>query len=1089
MKITMKNRNYALLKTTLLSLAMLFSTVLHAQTAIGTSDALASLSMNGDYYLTNDIEVDQWTPLGTFTGSLDGRGYGIRIAKGLSDTDGYAGLFSVTEDAVISNLIVSGNFSWASTACGSLAGRAVNTRIENCETDATLSTKEESAVLGGLVGVMVGGSMTNCSSMASLEGMLMGGLAGSVLDHAVIQNCYANASFVVLKEGTEAGYLVHDNAGVLENNYVRMLEEGWYIASIGQLCMMYAAKGILTVRNDGLLANWRTGYYISSTFFEKGWLIGIDAYDKMYSWNVNVLNNNTGGLVPFVHDISGVGYNIGDIVYVGGVKSFVFYLQDDGCGGWVTPVDDHYVNRVVVTSSDNDALNGYYLKGGAYVNALEVDYAQGHDGQVSHGGTVNIVPEFYQGNTGKFNTYTLREHDDDPTHQINNLLPQGSGLPASTEIKQLAYSNTGTLRQCYYPLDAEEIGLVAEGTANQCVRYAEVLPPYQYGEFGPWLYQDGGHSDVALVDSLNAWVARHDDEAFCTWSVPCTPELNANLPIHRYGFHNGSSGVNTAVRLKTHRRESALRYANLNALPEVYRTDKATLAYYGNREAIDADNVTVPWDAPLFITENATLKGDYQLEVQVAVTFDNSDGSEFGGQPYDWHSFSTSLSDAPVGIDYSDYEAGGPTAAPSEVGFNDENGYFPLNTPYTGWDFYCYDEPNVGWPNFKRNTGDHYHNLSGDPINYENETQLIPGKGYLWAVAEKTTLQAAGHLNNGPVEQTMTRQGRLYPGYNLVGNPYQAYLDFDQFCVDNSEVLEQQAYALLDADKRGYVTYFPGTSDSPDYAPRYLHPHQGFFVQAKSDNSTLRFDPDQTVVTPLSDFRKGEVFERNGSENPDANYPGNLAARKNHPLLSLSVTDPEGTKDYAAVEFGHDHEKGVLKMEGIHAGDAVLAIGHEGQAYSILLLEKKPHQIPVRLSALNDGVYTFHWKVLHTELKRLCLIDHLTGTEVDALLNDHYTFTAHADDYSSRFALVLDPTEVDESPLDEESDFASLKGTDCIVTGTGTLELVDLLGRQLLTASLTDAQTTIQLPETAPGVYVLRLTQPQGVRTQKIILR
>ena len=98
-------------------------------------------------------------------------------------------------------------------------------------------------------------------------------------------------------------------------------------------------------------------------------------------------------------------------------------------------------------------------------------------------------------------------------------------------------------------------------------------------------------------------------------------------------------------------------------------------------------------------------------------------------------------------------------------------------------------------------------------------------------------------------------------------------------------------------------------------------------------------------------------------------------------------------------------------------------------------------------------LYILHWKVLHTELKRLRLIDHLTGTEVDALLNDHYTFTAHADDYSSRFALVLDPAGVDESPLDEESDFAFLNGKDCTVTGTGTLELVDLLGRQLLTAS------------------------------------
>ena len=107
-------------------------------------------------------------------------------------------MFAVAEGAVLRNLIVGGAFSDATTACGSLAGRAINTRIENCETEAAITTREPSAVLGGLVGVMVGGCMYNCSSNASLEGVIMGGLVGSVLDNAVIQNCYSSTSFVVL---------------------------------------------------------------------------------------------------------------------------------------------------------------------------------------------------------------------------------------------------------------------------------------------------------------------------------------------------------------------------------------------------------------------------------------------------------------------------------------------------------------------------------------------------------------------------------------------------------------------------------------------------------------------------------------------------------------------------------------------------------------------------------------------------------------------------------------------------------------------------------------------------------------------------
>ena len=155
------------MKKTLLVVCMAFLQVgLVAQMPVGTAAELASMSMDGDYYLTNDIEIGPWTPLGVFTGSLDGRGHLVHIAKGVPDAAGYAGLFAVTEGAVLRNLIVGGAFMEATVACGSLAARAIDTQIENCETEASVSTSAPGAVLGGLVGVMDGGSLVNCSSNA-----------------------------------------------------------------------------------------------------------------------------------------------------------------------------------------------------------------------------------------------------------------------------------------------------------------------------------------------------------------------------------------------------------------------------------------------------------------------------------------------------------------------------------------------------------------------------------------------------------------------------------------------------------------------------------------------------------------------------------------------------------------------------------------------------------------------------------------------------------------------------------------------------------------------------------------------------------
>jgi hypothetical protein len=224
----------------------------------------------------------------------------------------------------------------------------------------------------------------------------------------------------------------------------------------------------------------------------------------------------------------------------------------------------------------------------------------------------------------------------------------------------------------------------------------------------------------------------------------------------------GEGVVNTALKSGRTNQHPALRYLIIDDATELQKRLGNTLAYYGSDDAVDADNVTNPWDCALFITNDATLKGNYRLKANVGILLDNSDGSGFAGANYDWHMVSSVLSDAPVGISYQPYTNGGPFGEPRQVSFNKEDGYFPLNSPYAKWDFYCYDEPNGGWPNFKRKTGDHYHHDTGEPINYTNETLLTQGKGYLWAIGEKTGLQAYGTLNNGSINRAVTHKGSFY---------------------------------------------------------------------------------------------------------------------------------------------------------------------------------------------------------------------------------------------------------------------------------------------------------------------------------------
>ena len=61
-------------------------------------------------------------------------------------------------------------------------------------------------------------------------------------------------------------------------------------------------------------------------------------------------------------------------------------------------------------------------------------------------------------------------------------------------------------------------------------------------------------------------------------------------------------------------------------------------------------------------------------------------------------------------------------------------------------------------------------------------------------------------------------------------------------------------------------------------------------------------------------------------------------------------------------------------------------------------------------------------------------------------------------------------------------------GDQLVVNGEGNLQIIDMLGRVVMTDQLTGSQSTTSLPTTA-GVYVLRLTDTNGTRTQKMVIR
>ena len=1062
----------------LLLFAFSFTILMQAQTAISDSLGLASIMPTGDYYLTSDIIVDSWEPIPLFSGTLDGRGHCVTIKDSHPDGDGRCGFFITTDGASISNFFLRGFYHDASSYAGGFAAIANNTIFRNCESGVEIFTESTAAILGGFVGIMSGGTLDNCICCATLDGYQLGGMVGVLQENSSIRNSIANIttiySFGENFPTPHIGYIALENYGSIENVYVSQREPGWYLPSIGQLMLMNRIS-ILCYLKDTLDVDvqWANGVTISSSQQVLNTRISMNENGAMF-------RNGTGTQPIFylAHDYRGTRYNVGDSIMIGGCPSYIFYVNEDGNGGCAATFLPGFRGTSSLYSATNTGLENFY-NNHKYFQALDYEFAQSHHNVPNWWGeTMYTIPEAYYDNPGKYFTHMLRSQERNLDLTINRFEPAFTSVYNNNHycydfIRQFAFLNQGSISNCYYSreLIREQLtGPSGSGTVSNSKLYTDLWYPYVYADYGSFL-APGEHietpsmySRYSLADTLNAWVAQHPDQGFVFWDNSTSRRVNDSRPILKYDFSDGNAPVNTAVGSWIRDDFEFLRYVDINHLPDEYNQYYIQLSYYGSSDSIYADNVTSPWDCSLYITEHAALKGDYKLKANVGVTLDNSDASGFAGANYDWHMVSTPLVNAPVNIDYSKYTPGGPFGNPSQVSFKD-GAYFPTNTPYASWDMYCYDEINSGWPNFKRKTNDHYHNISGAPINYTNETNLIPGKGYLMAIDKKTFLNAFGTLNNDTVIYSATCQGWTGSGYNLIGNPYHAALDFDAFYDDNEGSLAQPSFSVLDADFQGYITYLQGASNNPISPSRYLHPHQGFFVTVPTD-TTLVFTPSQTTVDTLSPFRH---------------------VAKDYPLVNLWVTDQQGRNDYVTIETDRPQKGGALKLEGILAGNSALCASVDQQHYSIAFLEKGTSSVPLQLKVYDNGIYTIKWECCNGYYSYLHLIDHVTGDDIDCLGQQEYVFHAAPDDYSSRFQLCFSKVDVQEH-YNSEQPFAIVYSNTLHVLTSGTLEIMDVLGRVLTTYQIDTPGVDLQWSAPAPGIYLLRLSNDSSSHIQKLIL-
>ena len=266
---------------------------------IGTADELDAIRDGLDKYyrLKNNIDLkektEDWEPIRSFTGSLDGDGFTISNLK-IASTNEYQGLFGdIDVGGEVFDLNMDGvNIIGDGKYVGSIAGINKGT-ITNC--NSTCSGIKGLEEVGGLVGANYR-EIINCSvTIGDIEDVLaaqgtivlakVGGLVG--VNRGIISKSSANVIGKVIgrKQSVTAGVLVGANGG-------RLIES--YSQGTAEVTGSYAyAGGLVGYNNNHIINCYTTGTASDNNTSGSYWgnLVGANIGGTIYTSNVKEDNN------------------------------------------------------------------------------------------------------------------------------------------------------------------------------------------------------------------------------------------------------------------------------------------------------------------------------------------------------------------------------------------------------------------------------------------------------------------------------------------------------------------------------------------------------------------------------------------------------------------------------------------------------------------------------------------------------------------------------------------------------------------------------------------------------------------------------
>ncbi len=398
---------------------------------------------------------------------------------------------------------------------------------------------------------------------------------------------------------------------------------------------------------------------------------------------------------------------------------------------------------------------------------------------------------------------------------------------------------------------------------------------------------------------------------------------------------------------------------------------------------------------------------------------------------------------------------------------------------------------------------DYYTKAQVDVANASAVLTMDQGKGYsvlpnsaLNSDTAKGNLGFKGNVPTSDVSITVSdNTATSGNAFNLVGNPYPAYLPFNttanstNLLSENSGVLEEETLWIWDKTSASYTTVNQTTTVGTGINQRpslYIAPAQSFFVKSNNTGGDFKFKQANQSHQVVGTFNKTE----------------NLRPEINLSITNINKTSNTSIFYYSGKTTGFDNGYDSSIFTG--AGDSFtvytkLASEENNKKLAIQTLPKSNFEtmiIPVGVYAPSDSEITFSAKGINLPKEHnIYLEDKLNSTFT--LLDDssNYVASVKTNYTEDRFFIHTKTASVLNSETFSFNNINIFKTSNSTLKITGlekekaTVSIFNILGKTVMNTTFeSSTEKNITLPKLASGVYIIKLETEKSKLNKKIIL-